>query len=426
MTKRFLWMMAATVMTSTTLPAAPSVTSVSFAQENDGPRTVTVNYTLANEAAIITMDVLTNNFSIGDENLHFLEGDVNRLVQPGSRQIKWYAQKSWPNHKIDESAVTVRVSAWSQQKPPDYMVVDLETTNSVTYYTSTNALPDGGLGNNLYKTSRLVMKFVEAAGETYTMGFAGYTSGQHATHSATLSKDYYIGIYTITQAQWKRIIGWYPSYNYNQGEAVRMVYPVQYTAYNEIREVAPVDDNVPINKQYGQNGQKDVVGDATYAYPADPAPASWLGLLSSHAGIKFDLPSECEWEYACRAGNYGAKWGDGSAYLGTSADANLARIGRYAGNSDNHIWPVGSLAPNSWGIYDMHGNLWEWCVDFFNTDITSLYGAVDTRTNGVKRTERGGGYHKTADGCNSGYRTSDLGNTRYEKVGFRVVSRIEP
>ena len=425
MTKRILSALGV-VATSASLLAAPSVTSVTFSQEETGPRTVTVNYTLAGEAAIVTMDVLTNSVSIGDANIHFLEGDVNRLVQPGSRQIKWYAQKSWPNHKIDESAVTVRVSAWSQQKPPDYMVVDLETPNDVRYYTSTNALPDGGLDNNIYKTTRLVLKFVEAAGETYTMGFAGYTSGQHATHSATLSKDYYIGIYTITQAQWKRIIGWYPSYNYNQGEAVRMVYPVQYTAYNEIREVAPVDDNVPINKQYGQNGQKDVVGDATYAYPADPAPASWLGRLSSHAGIKFDLPSECEWEYACRAGNYGAKWGDGSAYLGTSADANLARIGRYAGNSDNHIWPVGSLAPNSWGIYDMHGNLWEWCVDFFNTDITSLYGAVDTRTNGVKRTERGGGYHKTADGCNSGYRTSDLGNTRYEKVGFRVVSRIEP
>ena len=426
MTKRFLWMMAATAATSAALLAAPSVTGVSFAQEATGPRTVTVDYTLAGEEAIITMDVLTNNVSIGDENIHFLEGDVNRLVQPGNRQIRWFAQKSWPGHNITTDDVKIRVNAWTRSSPPDYMVVDLETPNSVTYYTSTNALPDGGLDNNLYKTSRLVMKFVEAAGETYTMGFEGYTSGQHATHSATLSKDYYIGIYTITQAQWKRIIGWYPSYNYNQGEDVRMVYPVQYTAYNEIREVAPVDDNVPINKQYGQNGQKDVVGDAAYAYPADPAPDSWLGRLSSHAGIKFDLPGECEWEYACRAGNYGAKWGDGSAYLSGSADANLARIGRYAGNSDNHIWPVGSLAPNSWGIYDMHGNLWEWCVDFFNSDIRSLNGAVDTRTNGVARTERGGGYHKTPDGCNSGYRTSDQGNTRYEKVGFRVVSRIEP
>ena len=206
MTKRFLWMMAAVAATAT-LSAAPSVTSVRFSQEETGPRTVTVDYTLSGEEAIITMDVLVNGVSIGDENIHFLEGDVNRLVQPGNRQIKWYAQKSWPGHNVTASAVQVRVNAWSRQSPPDYMVVDLETPNTVRYYTSTNALPDGGLDNNLYKTSRLVMKFVEAAGETYTMGVAGTTSGQHATHTATLSNDYYIGIYTITQAQWKRKIG---------------------------------------------------------------------------------------------------------------------------------------------------------------------------------------------------------------------------
>ena len=423
MTKQILLALGV-VATSASLLAAPSVTRVTFSQEDTGPRTVTVNYTLAGEAAIITMDVLTNNVSIGDANIHFLEGDVNRLVQTGDRQFRWFAQKSWPGHNITTADVKIRVKAWARSSPPDYMVVDLETPNDVRYYTSTNALPDGGLENLLYKTSRLVMRYVEAAGETYTMGWPGGT-GQLAEHSATLSKNFYIGIYTITQAQWKRITGWYPSYNHNPGAIERMSYPVQYTAYNEIREVAPVDDNVPINKSYGQNGQKDVVGDATYAYPAAPAPTSFLGLLSSHAGIAFDLPSECEWEYACRAGNYGAKWGDGTPYLGGTTDSNLSRIGRYSANSSSHIWPVGSLAPNSWGIYDMHGNLWEWCVDFFNTNISSLNGAVDTRTNGVKRTERGGGYHKNPDGCTSGYRTSDLGNTRYEKVGFRVVSRVD-
>ena len=416
MTKRILLALAVAA-TNATLPAAPSVTSVLFSQEETGPRTVTVNYTLAGEEAIITMDVLTNNVSIGDANIHFLEGDVNRLVQPGSHQIKWFAQKSWPGHQIDSNTVKVRINAWSKSAPPDYMVVDLEVPNIVRYYTSTNALPDGGLTNRIYASRRLVMKYVEAAGVTYTMGIPNQTQQRWKEHSATLSKNFYIGIYTITQGQWKRIIGWYPSKNANTAVfSDREISPVQYTAFNEIREVQPID-NV--------NNTLTVAGDGIYAYPAAPAPVSWLGQLSSHAGIAFDLPSECEWEYACRAGNYGDKWGDGSAYLGGSVDANLSRIGRYSGNSGNKLWLVGSCAPNSWGIYDMHGNLWEWCLDFFNENISGLNGAVDTRTNGVARTERGGGFHKEPFGCHSGYRTSDQGNTRYEKVGFRVVSRVE-
>ena len=418
--------MAAAAATAA-LSAAPSVTGVSFSQEETGARTVTVDYTLANEEAIITMDVLVNGESIGDDNIHFLEGDVNRLVQPGNRRIRWFAQKSWPGHKIDGNAVTVRVNAWSRQSPPEYMVVDLETPNNVTYYTSTNALPDGGLSNRVYASSRLVMKFVEAAGVTYTMGKPN-GSGAEAEHSATLAKSYYIGIYTITQGQWKRIIGWYPQSKYSPSDAAtRDFYPVQYTAYNEIREVAPEDNNVLQNPNNSDSkGSTGITGNDTYAYPAAPAPMSWLGQLSSHAGIAFDLPGESEWEYACRAGNYGNWWGDGTPVSGSNTDANLSKLGHYLANSGSSLQQVGTLKPNSWGIYDMHGNVWEWCLDCFNSNISGLNGAVDTRKNGEARTERGGSFLHNAQSCTSSYRTSDQGNTRYPRVGFRVVSRIDP
>ena len=74
----------------------------------------------------------------------------------------------------------------------------------------------------------------------------------------------------------------------------------------------------------------------------------------------------------------------------------------------------------------MHGNMWEWCVDCYNANISSLNGAVDTRKNGEARTERGGSFLHNAPSCTSSYRTSDQGNTRYRRVGFRVVSRIDP
>ena len=133
---------------------------------------------------------------------------------------------------------------------------------------------------------------------------------------------------------------------------------------------------------------------ADTSFPAPPAPNSFLGTLSSLTGVAFDLPSECEWEYACRAGNYGAKWGDGSLIqLKGGADAgedtNLTRLGAYKKNADA-IQPVGSYEPNSWGLYDMHGNLWDMCLDWYGVDITALDGAVNpTPPSNNRRVDRG-------------------------------------
>ena len=400
----------------------PVVSDVTFNQPGGG-RTVTVTYNLQYAPAIVTMDVLTNGVSIGAGNIVSLEGDVGKVVQPGARQFKWFAKRDWPDHLITENVVSVKLRAWSLFSPPLYMVADLETASNVTYYVSADAIP-GGVTNNLYKTSRIVMRRIDAAGVRWNMGAHatenGYTSSrpQEKIHSVQLTNDYYIGIFELTQGQWKRIAGFYQSADVTT-VGVREVYPLQNVAFTEMREAAPVTSSTP----------PALDSNSSYIFPAPPAPDSFLGTLSSLTGVAFDLPSECEWEYACRAGNYGAKWGDGSPILTVSGgvdaeDANLARLGAYKKNA-NAVQPVGSYEPNSWGLYDMHGNLWEMCLDWYGADITALDGAVNpTPPSNNRRVDRGGAKHSTQYQCRSAYRDSDNPQGRSAGIGYRLVSRI--
>ena len=400
----------------------PVVSDVTFDQPGGG-RAVTVTYNLQYAPAIVTVDVLTNGVSIGADKVTRLEGDVNKVVQPGAHQFKWFARRDWPDQLISENIVSVKLRAWSLFSPPPYMVADLETPSNVTYYVSADAIL-GGVTNNLYKTSRIVMRRIDAVGIRWNMGRHptenGYSSTrpQDIIHSVQLTNDYYIGVFELTQGQWKRIAGFY-QYSDVTTDGVREVYPLQYVAFTEMREAAPVSSGNP----------PALDSNSSYIFPAPPAPNSFLGTLSSLTGVAFDLPSECEWEYACRAGNYGAKWGDGSLIqLKGGADAgedtNLTRLGAYKKNAD-FIQPVGSYEPNSWGLYDMHGNLWEMCLDWFGVDITALDGAVNpTRPSNDRRVDRGGAKHSTQYQCHSAYRDSDNPAGRSLGIGYRLVSRI--
>jgi len=402
----------------------PVVSDVTFDQPGGG-RTVTVTYNLQYAPAIVTVDVLTNGVSIGADKVTRLEGDVNRVVQPGARQFKWFARRDWPDQLISENIVSVKLRAWSLVEPPPYMVADLETPSNVTYYASVDALP-GGVTNNLYKTSRLVMRRIDATGVRWNMGAhkteKGYDANrpQDAIHSVQLTNDYYIGVFQLTQGQWYRMAGAYPTSADVTTAGERDVYPLQYITFVEMREVAP---SVSVASP---------AGDSTYHYPAAPAPNSFLGRLSSHTGVAFDLPGECEWEYACRAGNYGAKWGNGSLVaLNGSTDPSLPELATYWTNP-NMCTPVGSHSPNSWGLYDMHGNVWEMCLDIYTEDITDLDGAINTyaksdsyNANGkLLHSERGGARHSTATSCRSAYRDKDPEGSRTYGIGFRLVSRI--
>ncbi|HRR34653.1 MAG TPA: SUMF1/EgtB/PvdO family nonheme iron enzyme [Kiritimatiellia bacterium] len=232
-----------------------------------------------------------------------------------------------------------------------FLTLDL-SDNSVSY---SDAPPAGGW-TGLHKTTQMVFRKIPAG--SFIMGSA---SGQanETPHSVTLTKDFYLGIFEVTQKQWEEIRGGTPP-SYFSGDTL----PVERVYYSDIR-----GNN--LGKGWPANNQVD----------AD----SFMGRLRlKNAAVgAADLPTEAQWEYACRAGTTGD-------YAGP-----LDALAWYAANSTNRTQVVGSKQPNPWGLYDMHGNVWEICLDWYTATPGS---AAQTDPPGTLplRVKRGGAYNAPA------------------------------
>ena len=329
------------------------------------------------------------------------------------------------------------MTAWALDNTPDYMAVDISAAaqpNTQTYYPAADFVP-GGVTNSLYKTTKLLMRKITAKGVEWTMGSTtletqNRQAAREATHQVSLTNNYYIGVFPVTQAQWDLIQPSRKAPSYFNNAADRAMRPVEQVCYNEIR-----------------NAANSTTANTAYDWPNDPNPSSFLGLLRTKTGLDFDLPSEAQWEFAARAGNGDTKWGDGSGILNSDADANLDLLGRYERNGGkvlngssyanpaqscgamNGTAIVGSYAPNAWGLYDMHGNVWEWCLDWYEDNIGAYGGAVNidssapTKTlsgaSSTWRVARGGSWFVAAGGCRPADRSR--GNNRDAYYGFCVV-----
>ena len=418
----------------------PEVSNITMTQDG-GNRLVTITYTLDKAPAVVTLDIQTNAAgnvwaSIGGENIQHVSGDVWKKVEAGDNHtITWRPDLSWPNHKINDGGVRAVVTAWSVDNPPDYMVVNLAanaTTNSETYYPAVEFLPGGLLGNGIYRQSSLVMRKIPARGVTWESGsmsnesgIDGYAAEYETLHKVTLSNNYYLAVFETTQAQWALIMGTWPS-NYRVEQAMR---PVESISYNKIR-----------------NSSHTSTAETSCYYPNPPHSGSFLGLLREKTGLAFDLPSEAQWEFACRVGHGSGYWNDGTAMSRSTVDDGLARLGRYASNGGinssgscgvtNGTAIVGSYAPNAWGLYDMHGNVWEWCLDWYEKDITTFNGAVNVNPNdptktlsgaeGTQRTQRGGGCDGNAGWCRPAKRFGPAESATYFSLGFRLALPASP
>ena len=426
--------------------AVPEISGVTMAQGVS--RLVTITYTLADAPAVITLDVQTNVTgdvwaSIGGEAVWNATGDVWKQVDTGSHTITWRPDHSWPDHKIADGGARAVVTAWALDNTPDYMAVDISAAaqqNTQRYYPAADFVP-GGVTNAEYKTSVLLMRKIMAKGVTWTMGSTGAETqriaAREATHRVTLTNNYYIGVYEVTQSQWYEIAG----YNNSNFTAEGSMRPVEKVCYNEIR-------------LYGNSNAAATADQiATFSWPKEPSSASFLGKLKARTGIYFDLPSEAQWEFAARAGHGSGYWGDGTAVKNADTDTNLGRLGRNGNNGGGSATTatlapsaggtdiVGSHKPNDWGLYDMHGNVWEWCLDWYQENIATakdasdeLYGGrvnIDPSTpanylsgasaSGAYRVFRGGSWSAPVSYCRPAYRSTNTPTTRYNSNGFRVV-----
>ena len=431
----------AVAISATLTATVPEISGVTMTQAND--RLVTITYKLEDAPAVVTVDVQTNNTeggwaSIGGEAVWNAMGDVWKKVEIGNHTITWRPDHSWPDHKIADGGARAVVTAWALDNTPDYMAVDVSAAaqpNTQTYYPAADFVP-GGVTNGLYKTTMLLMRKVMAKDVKWTMGSTTLetkrTADREATHQVTLTNNYYIGVYEVTQAQWDLIQPSRLAPSYFKNAADRAMRPVEEVCYNEIR-----------------NSNNSTTADSTYNWPADPNPNSFLGKLRTKSGLDFDLPSEAQWEFAARAGNGDTKWGDGSGILNDDKDENLDLLGRYERNggkvqkgtsyatpaqscgATNGTAIVGSYAPNAWGLCDMHGNVWEWCLDWYADDITAHGGKVNidpatpantlSGASGAYRVNRGGSWNYAAGNCRPASRDYGSPTTRIDYRGFRVL-----
>ena len=132
------------------------------------------------------------------------------------------------------------------------------------------------------------------------------------------------------------------------------------------------------------------------------------------AGHVYRLPTEAEWEYACRSGTttaYG--FGDDASRLGD--------YGWFDGNSDSRTHPVGEKKPNAWGLYDMHGNVWEWCQNWYGVYPSGSATDPTGATSGSNRVFRGGGWNGDAGSGRSANRIGNIPGFRFGNLGFRVL-----
>jgi len=286
-----------------------------------------------------------------------------------------------------------------------YLVVDLSGgTNAVSYPVSyLGAVPNGGWTNE-HKTTKLVLRRIEPG--SYIMGCSasekGYSGGEATQHKVIIEKPFYIGVFEVTQKQYELVTGLKPS-SYS-GE----MHPVEHISWNEIRGES-TEFNWPASNKVDE--------------------ATFIGMIRAKTGIvSFDLPTEARWEYACRAGTTNAlNNGKELTNIGPGKDPQLDEVGQYYYNRANkkggHA-KVGSFRPNAWGLYDMHGNVWEWCLDWYQG--RGSFSAKDAKDPigprwGSGRVQRGGSWSGSAPDCRSASRNSYPPASRHNNYGFRLT-----
>jgi len=217
--------------------------------------------------------------------------------------------------------------------------------------------------------------------------------GNEPLHAVFISKDFLLGVFPVTQRQWELVMGQNPSYFQKAGPTA----PVEQVSFQQI---------CGYSRMWPKNDRIDE--------------DSFLGRLRARTGdTSLDLPTEAQWEYACRAGTTTALC-NGKNLTQDTVCGNLDGIAWYKANSGGATHPVGRKAPNAWGLYDMLGNVWEWCRDWHGGVLQD--NAVDPEGNpaGFSRVQRGGTWACRAGECRAARRYDDDEARRYRNLGLRL------
>ena len=282
---------------------------------------------------------------------------------------------------------------------------------------------DGGQHLTLDLGGGVTMELALIPAGTFIMGSPATEEGRddnETQHEVTISKPFYIGIHEVTQAQWKTVLGTDPS------EFKGADRPVEQVSWYDALEFCNSLTEL-VGKKHPELKLKPYY--TITVHRRDEEGQIVIAEVREHPRNRgFRLPTEAQWEYACRAGTTGPIAGTG----------RLDDMGWYAQNATRRLsafWAifrldvvlrddgtrrVGTKWPNAWGLYDMHGNVWEWCSDWHGAypkcSVTDPTGAPSD----TSRVLRGGGWFRSPDDCRSANRLGTEPDDRLNSLGFRV------
>ena len=243
-------------------------------------------------------------------------------------------------------------------------------------------------GSLTAQTANVPDNFVRINGGTFTMGSPANEPGRDSDevqHQVTVS-SFYMGKYEVTQREWFDVTGTNPSSFKGDNLPVETINWFDAVAY--------------CNKRSQKEG-------LTPAYTINGRNVTWNKNANGYR-----LPTEAEWEYACRAGTI-------TAY--NTGDTINGNTGWYSANSGNTTHPVGQKPANRWGLHDMHGNVAEWCWDWYGTYPTRAQTDPTGASSGSFRVIRSGYWYYTAVGVRSALRGRNIPSNRYDDLGLRLV-----
>ncbi len=311
----------------------------------------------------------------------------------------------------DGESVTGGSDATPEKTAGLYLVLDLfsgdgtDTVYSVSYL---DKVPKGGWGEE-FKTDKIVLRRIDPG--RFAMGAPPDEIGRSSNevqHLVTITRPYYIGVFEVTWKQWRNIMG--TTNSYFEGDMA----PVSHVSYDAIRGTS-------CGRQWPQLTDVD--------------DTSFLGKLRSRAkGVRWDIPTEAQWEYACRADTSTAL-NSGKDVSSTGKDDNIAEVGCYYYNSEKYPRDaplatglpfhavVGTFRPNEWGLYDMHGNVGEWCLDWYMPDLGASAATDPTGPDsGGWRVLKGANCGANAWRCSSAHRCCYRPSSHNHFTGFRLVA----
>ena len=370
--------------------ANPTITSVTAQQRYPWNGKVDISYTVTGNIAgyaltngVFTSLKVTATDMVANTSYTATTAALSgsATLTEGNHAIVWDLDQQGVNLK--SSNVVFNVSC--ETNAARYCVIDLSAGANASSYPVTYlaAAPSNGFTNDTYRTTKLALRRCDT----------GSFKMQGAT-TTTLTKPFYMGVFEVTQKQWMLVMGSWPNSSPSSSCGSGDGYPAYYVSYDNIR-----------GSSNGAKWPSSAAVDAT----------SFIGKLQARTKLNFDLPTEAQWEYACRAGT------TTTYYWGNSMNGDYAW---YTSNSSSKSHPVGTKKPNAWGLYDMSGNVWEWCLDWYSSSLA--YG-TDPKgsSSGSGRVLRGGSGSNNESHCTSSYRASNYPSNYYSHNGFRL-SRTLP